>query len=230
MNRLECYQAFSAAFDTWACNGFSGRPKTDSVYLSICENRDTPPNYLYMSTCADRCHAKLWRVGCELPFVNREERSPLPNDWHRGVNISNLHDLSLGSPCLFATNARGDKFACPPSRSWVPMVGDELLTWSKDNGSDAHSLSIVSINGAEVVTANYGASGCSLRVNPGAILRRDALVLKNGAWHYGHKPVQRVLRIEDYIETLTRKAYLEGVPFDERYTGEVRDWIEKERD
>lgn len=229
MNRLECYQAFSVAFDTWACNGFTGRPKTDPIYLGVCENRDTPPNYIYMSTCADRCHAKLWRIGCERAFINREERSPLPNDWHRGANISNLHSLSLGSPCLYSTNAKGERFPCPPSKSWVPTVGDELITWSKETGSDAHSLSIVALDGSQATTANYGASGMSLRVFPGAQFGKTTLALKNGIWHYGAKPVQRVLRIEDYIETLTRKANLEGVPFDANYTGEVRDRIEAER-
>ncbi len=77
MNRVECYQAASVAFDTWACNGRVGRAKTDPIYQMVCEGRDTPPNYEFMSTCADRCHCKLFRFGCRLPFVNRDGRQHL---------------------------------------------------------------------------------------------------------------------------------------------------------
>jgi len=231
MNRTECYRAASVAFDNWVCNGTKGRSKTDPIYQMVCEGRDTPPNYKFMSTCADRCHAKLWRFGCRLKFVNREERTPLPHDWHLGANISNLHDISQDSPCLFKLDARGHKYACPPDASWEPSVGDEPLLWN--TGKDAHSLSIISFDGSRVVTANYGASGCSEAVFPGAKVSSAPLTLKAGIWWYGEgahaKQVQRVLRLEDYIGTLAAKANLDGIPFDDLYTGEVRDYIESER-
>ena len=231
MNRLECYQAACVALDTWACNGMVGRAKTDPVYQMVCEGRDTPPNYEHMSTCADRAHWRLWRLGCRLPFVNREERSPLPHDWHLGVNISNLHNLALGSPCLSATNTKGERFPIPPGVDWLPSIGDELLIWN--TGPDAHSLSIVSFDGARAVTANYGASGCSKAVFPGAKLGTAPLAFKGGHWWHGEgvhaKQVERVLRLVDIIETLTAKANLEGPAFGDVYTGEVRDLIEQER-
>lgn len=231
MNRLECYQVASVAFNTWACNGLVGRAKTDPVYQAIVERRDMPETYLTYSSCADRAHALLWRFGCDRPFVNREERSPLPHDWHIGANISNLHNLRLGSPCLFATNANGDRFPVPPGADWIPSTGDELLIWNK--GNDAHSLAIVACDGARATTANYGVSGMSAAVFPGAKFGNAPLVFRAGHWWYGDgvhtKQVQRVLRLIDVIEALTRKANLEGVPFDADYTGEVRDAIESER-
>jgi hypothetical protein len=231
MNRFECYQAASAAFDNWVCNGIVGRAKTDPVYQMVVEGRDKPANYLTYSSCADRAHAKLWRFGCRLPFLNREERSPLPNDFHWGVNISDLHDPNKGSPCLFATQANGKKFSVPPKADWEPTVGDELLLWN--TGSDAHSLAIKSFDGSRAVTANYGVTGCSAAVFPGGKLGSAPLVFKSGHWWYGEgvhaRQVQSVLRIADYIEVLTAKANLEGIPFDSDYTGEVRDLIEKER-
>jgi hypothetical protein len=225
---LEFWQAASVAYDTHVCGGQTGRAKTDPVYQEVCEGRDAPPNYQYMSTCADRCHAKLWRFGCRLPFVNREERSPLPNDWHMGANVSQLHDLKRGSPCLFATNAKGQRFPVPPGADWVPSPGDELLIWN--TGNDAHSLSIVSFDGTEAVTGNYGSSGMSKAVFPGAKLSQAPLTFDGKVWRYGKpgkvKIVQRVIRLVDAIPTFTVKPNFEGIPFDAAYTGEVRDRIE----
>lgn len=233
MNRLECYQAASVAMDTWLCKDRKGRGKNDPVYRLVLENRDKKGEWQGYSSCGDRAHFKLWRFGCRLPFVNREERTPLPNDFKWGMNIAWLHDLSKGSPCLFAINTKGKRVAAPPSASWAPMVGDELIVWNDTKiGKDAHSLSIVALNGDEAVTANYGASGMQDIEFPGGKLGEGQLVLRDGVWWYGDKNpkrVQRVLRIEDYIESLTAKANLEGIPFDDRYIGEVRDRIENER-
>ena len=236
MNRLECYQAASAAYDEYVCGGERGRAKTDPVYQMVCEKRDIPPNYKFMSTCADRCHDKLWQFGCRKPFVNREERTPNPNDWKNGANIAWLHDIGKGSPVLFEwrkINGKDTKIAVPPGIAWSPMVGDELIIWNHPLGKDAHSLSIVAFDGALARTGNYGASGMSAAVFPGARVAVAPLVLENGAWHYGdkgkRKKVMRVLRIEDYIEALEAKADLSGIPHDSRYTGEVQDLIEKER-
>src|SRR3990170_656548 len=149
MNTLECWQAASVAFDTWVCGGTTGRAKTDPVYQMVVEGRDNPSTYKSFSSCAERPMCKLWRFGCRLAFVNREERTPAPNDWKFGVNISNLHDLNKGAPCLFKTSAKGTRYAVAPGADWDPSVGDELLIWTHPNpvpekeGSDAHSLSIV---------------------------------------------------------------------------------------
>ncbi len=231
MNRLECYQAACVALDTWACNGTVGRAKTDPVYQMVTEGRDIPSSYTTYSSCADRAHWRLWRLGCRLPFVNREERTPQPKDFHWGVNIAWLHDVSKGSPCLFATQSNGHKFPVAPGADWEPSPGDELLIWN--TGNDAHSCSIVSYDGSRAQTANYGASGMSAAVFPGAKLGNPPLVFKGGHWWLGEaahaKQVQRVLRLVDIIETLTAKADLSGPEFTESFTGEVKDFIESER-
>ena len=231
MNRIECYRAASVAFDTWVCNGTVGRAKTDPVYQVIVEGRDVPATYTTYSSCADRAHAKLFRFGCRAKFVNREERTPLPHDWHIGANISNLHDVNQGSPCLFKTDEHGRKYPVQPGADWEPSPGDELLIWNK--GNDAHALAVVSYDGNRAVTANYGAAGMSAAVFPGAKLGNAPLVFKASHWWYGksvhQKQVMRVLRLVDYIDVLTAKANLDGIPFDAEYTGEVKDFIESER-
>jgi len=233
MNRTECYQAASVAYNTHVCGGVVGLPKTHPIYQSVVEGRDVPSSYEDYSSCADRCHDWLWRLGCRLPFLNREERTPLPKDFKWGVNISNLHDAErLGAPCLYVLDKEGKKLPVPPGKNWEPSIGDELLLWN--TGYDAHSNAIVSFNGALAVTANYGASGCSKAVFPGAKLSQPTLLQQRGGrWWYGDgihaKQVMRVLRLVDYIETLTAKANLDGIPFDDRYIGETRDLIEAER-
>ncbi len=148
-----------------------------------------------------------------------------------GANISNLHDVHQGSPCLFKLDENGHKYAVQPGEDWIPSPGDEPLIWNK--GNDAHSLSIISFDGKRAVTANYGASGMSKAVFPGAKVADAPLAFRGGHWWYGEgvhmKQVMRVLRLVDYIETLTAKANLDGIPFDDLYTGEVQDFIESER-
>lgn len=231
MNRLECYQAAVVALDTWACNGTAGRPKTAPEYQLVVEGRDVPANYEHYSSCADRAHWRYWRLGCRLPFVNREERTPYPKDFHWGVNISRLHDVQKGAPCLFVLNDDGEKEATPPDASWEPSPGDEMLIWN--SGPDAHSLSIISFDGSRAATANYGVSGMSKAVFPGAKVGSAPLTFKGKHWWYGEgvhaKQVQRVSRLVDIIETLTAKATLDGIPFDDNFTGEVADLIIGER-
>lgn len=233
MDRVECYRAASVAFNKFACGGKQGLPKTSTIYQRIVEKRDVPATYETYSSCADRAHAWLWAIGCDKPFVNREERSPLPHDWHIGANISMLHNISMGSPCLHTVSTKGERLASPPGVNWVPEVGDELLIWNHPLGKDAHSLAIVAFDGVVAQTANYGASGMSAAVFPGAKIGEAPLTLRYGKWIYeapGHpRQVQRVLRLVDYIEILGRKANLEGIPFDDQYIGEVRDLIEQER-
>ena len=229
MDRLECYRATAVALDTWACNGTLGRAKTEPEYQLVVEGRDVPANYEHYSSCADRAMWRLWRLGCRLPFVNREERTPYPKDFRWGVNIAWLHDPRKGAPCL--VNAEGN--AIPPGADWEPSPGDEMLIWNKDTGSDAHSLSVMSYDGSRAVTSNYGVRGMSKVAFPGAKFGNAPLTFKAGTWWYGEgllaKKVQRVLRLVDVIETLTAKADLSGPDFTDSFTGEVADLIAGER-
>jgi len=233
MNTLECWQAASAAFDVHVCGGTKGLPKTHPVYQLVVEKRDVPSSYKTYSSCADRAHKKLWSFGCRRSFVNREERTPYPKDFKWGVNISNLHDLAKGSPCLSQVDSRGNRYAVAPGALWIPSIGDELITWVHPNpvpakeGSDAHSLSIVTFDGGLATSANYGSSGMSAAVFPGAkISDPKPLEFRNGGWWYGKKRVMRVLPLVDYVVTCTEKINLDGVPFDDRYTGEVLEHLQ----
>ncbi len=226
---LRFYQAAAVALDEWACGYSAGRSKKDPVYLSIVENRDVPATYKSYSSCADRAHWRMWRLGCRLPFVNREERTPLLSDWRNQMNIAWLHDLSRGSPAMFKVDSRGRRFPVPPGKDWIPSSGDEMITWSTVTGSDAHSLSILSWDGKVARTANYGAGGMSASLT-GARIVDAPLWLDGSVWRYGKnlvKPVQRVLRLEDAIPTFTAPANLEGPDFTADFTGEVRDLIER---
>lgn len=199
------YRTASVAIDEYFCNLDKGRDKKDPVYQYVVEGRDVPATYTSYSSCADRAHAKLWRLGCRRKFVNREERSPLPHDWHVGQNISSLHDVTAGSPCL--VNASG--FACPPGRDWVPAPGAEMLIWNV--GNDAHSLSILSFDGTIARTANYGTMGMSAMSFPGCREGSAPLVLSGGFWRYGSKTVQRVLTMEGIVSALTEDPDLSGI-------------------
>jgi hypothetical protein len=202
---VELYRTASVAIDEYFCNGLAGRDKKDPVYQYVVEGRDVPATYTSYSSCADRAHAKLWRLGCRRRFVNREERSPLPHDWHIGQNISSLHDVSEGSPCL--VNASG--LACPPGRDWVPAAGAEMLIWN--SGNDAHSLSVLSFDGRTARTANYGTMGMSAMSFPGCKEGSAPLVLVGNSWHYGSKVVQRVLTMEGIVASLTGDPDLTGI-------------------
>ena len=204
---VELYRTAAVALDQYFCGYDAGRDKKDPVYQYVVEGRDVPATYTSYSSCADRAHARLWRLGCRRLFVNREERSPLPGDWHTGRNISSLHDISQGAPCLVRINANGQRYACPPGRDWVPTPGSEMLIWSSPTGSDAHSLSVVAFDGSVATTANYGVEGMSAASFPGAKIGSAPLAFDGTSWHYGvpgrTKIVQRVLTLEDIVAALT---------------------------
>jgi hypothetical protein len=225
MEPLEAYRIVAVALDEWACGYDKGRPKTDPVYQEVVEKRDVPATYEHYSSCADRAHWRLWRLGCRLPFVNREERSPLPNDWHIGMNISLLHDTAKGSPALSKVIG-GSRYAVPPAGDWVPSPGDEMIVWN--TGKDAHSLAVLEWDGKIARTSNYGVGGMTPTPSPGAKIIKAPLTFDGQVWKYGLttiKTVQRVIRLEDVIPTLTVQANLMGPDFTDAYTSKVWDLI-----
>lgn len=225
---LSSWQAASVAFDEWACNGTSGRAKTDPVYQLIVEGRDVPATYAGYSSCGDRAHAKFWRFGCRLPFVNREERNPgHPHDWHVGANIIYLHDILKGAPCMQKKDANGHPYAVRPDADWVPEPGDELLIWNDPN--HAHCLSITAYDSVshKARTANYGAGGMSKSAFPGAKIGVASLVYSaHDGWLYGDSHttrVQRVTKLAALVATLTEKPNFDGIPWSDTWTGECAD-------
>lgn len=194
MPDLELWQRAAVALDEYACNGDKGRDKRDPVYLEVVERRDgilVP--YEKYSSCADRAHWKLWRLGVRAAFVNREERTPLPGDWHVGANISELWNGKHGSPSVV------------PDANWLPEPGDELLIWN--TGNDAHSLSIMSYDpiAHTARTANYGAAGMSKATFPGCHCSTGPLTHTAAGWICGHRKVQRVLKLADVVKLITDK-------------------------
>lgn len=217
MANLDLWRAAAVALDEYACNGDKGRDKRDPVYVEVTEHRDVPP-YDHYSSCADRAHWKLWRLGVRSPFVNRESRTPQPGDWHVGVNISELWNASRGSP------------ADHPDATWMPEPGDELLIWNY--GNDAHSLSILSYDhdARMARTANYGTAGMSKATFPGAKCSTAPLVYTaQDGWLYGlsHKrKVQRITKLAKVVPLITAKPNLSGPEWSAAWTGEVCDALE----
>ena len=192
------YVAATVALNTYFCNGYSGRKKTDPVYQYVVEKRDVPATYTRYSSCGDRAAAVLFRLGCREPWVNRNENK----GWHIGANIS---ALAFKAP------------SHTPKQSWIPSTGDELLIWNGKTGGDAHSLAIVEYNAEKgtAVFANYGSAGMSAAEFPGAKFSDAPLVYESQTkmWRCGRRLVQRVLTLPDIIPFLTvppNLTYLDG--------------------
>lgn len=219
--RVRLYQIASVALDTWACNGKTGRNKTDRVYREVTQDRDyLPAQWPHYSSCADRAHWKLWRLGCRALFVNRAAPTAAgqARTWTPGVNISNLWDRKLGAPAMRR-----------PGAGWSPLPGDELLIWNSPTGSDAHSCSIVSYapNGELAVTANYGTAGMAPTAIGGCHLSESPLYFNGRDWLCGpathRRIVQAVLRLADLVPLFAEAPDLSGPDWSADFTGEVAD-------
>lgn len=223
-DRVALYQAASVALDTWACNGKTGRRKDDPVYREVTQDRDyLPSQWPHYSSCADRAHWKLWRLGCRLPFVNRSAPAmqgttgPIPaRHWLDGVNISNLWNSKLGAPVLRR-----------PGAGWTPLPGDELLLWN--TGNDAHSCAIVDYlpNNELATTANYGAAGMAPTPFGGCHFSDSPLYFNGKDWLCGQaqhrRIVQSVLRMAALVPLFTEAPDLSGPDWSDTFTGEVAD-------
>lgn len=198
---FELFQAAAVALDLWAIGGEKGRSKDDPVYEAVTEGRDRGAMRARYSSCGDRAHWKLFRLGVRAPWVNRAEHK----GWRVGANIS-----AIASACG------------APYAAWVPIPGDELLVWNTPQGFDAHSLSILEVKGDTFVTANYGAGGMSAAAWPGA-RRGEAVWKRNGSvWHYGAKRIQRVLRLAEIHRLAVAWC---DIPAGVALTGEVIDVV-----
>lgn len=203
---LEMYREAAKALDLYAIGELTGRSKDDPIYDAITEGRDRGASRARYSSCADRAHWKLYRLGVRERWINRAEH----HGWIPGINISALAGASI---------------ARTPGDLWIPAVGDELLVWN--GGLDAHSLAILEIRTDTLVTANYGAGGMSAASWPGA--RRGEAVLSkrhspNGTqWFYGAKRIQRYLSLELARGIATARP---SIPPGVGLTGEVIDALE----
>lgn len=215
---VELYRTGAVALDEYFCGYDKGRDKKEPEYQYVVEGRDVPATYKSYSSCADRAHARLWRLGCRRPFVNREERTPAPHEWKDGWNISLLHDVGRGSPVFCKKSTNGSSYPSPPGAEWAPSVGSEIVIWNNATGSDAHSLSVLGFDGKVARTANYGAAGMSAASFPGAKIAEAPLVFDGRLWQYGNpghvRAVQRVLIFEDIVTALSDTPNLNYVDGD----------------
>lgn len=212
--RVRLFGIASVALDDYACNGRTGRRKDSAVYREVTQDRDyLPAQWRGYSSCADRAHWKLWRLGCRLPFLNRTEGA---RKWVSGVNISNLWNRGLGAPVTRR-----------PGAGWTPLPGDELVIWN--TGNDAHSCSIVSFapNGELALTANYGTAGMAPTPIDGCHVAETPLYFNGRDWLCGkathRRIVQAVLRLADLVPTFTEPPDLSGPDWSDQFTGEVAD-------
>ena len=215
LDRYRLFQIAAVALDNWACNGKTGRRKDSPEYQEVVQGRDVPATYAHYSSCADRAHWRLWRLGCRAPFVNREDKAS-GRAWRPGVNITNLWDRTLGAPRTLR-----------PGAGWRPEAGDELLLWN--TGNDAHSCSIISYapGGELALTANYGAAGMAPTPINGCHVSESPLYFNGKDWLCGlathRRIVQSVLRLADLVPLFTELPNLSGPDWSDDFTGEVAD-------
>jgi hypothetical protein len=112
------YPALVLALTNYACNRASGRPfLNDRVYEAVTEGRQAqterirqhqkatgvdPKKYAFYSSCADLCHWLYFRLGIDLPWVNREESKRWDGTgWEVELNIALLSSRNpLAHKCL----------------------------------------------------------------------------------------------------------------------------------
>lgn len=211
---LDVWQRAAIALDEYACGYSAGRGKDDPVYVQVTEGRDFGAMRAHYSSCGDRAHWRLDRLGVRTSWVNRRP------SYRIGQNISLLH-------------AHGTH-ALPGSFEF--QVGDELIVFNNPTGSDAHSCSLLTVEqrlttpagpaGTFVTTANYGAGGMQSGAWPGARIGVGQLVWEPlalmGYWRLGTRRVQSVLRLIDLVKVVTAQPNLDGAAM----TGEDLDALE----
>lgn len=208
---LHVWQRAAVALDEYACGGAVGRSKDDAVYVEVTEGRDGPgpDQRKRYSSCADRAHWKLWRLGVREPWVNRA----VNGGWRIGQNISLL--------CWQPETPIWHVPFIVPGPTWQPEPGDELIIWN--TGTDAHSLSALgALENGKLRTANYGAGGMSAAAWPGARISSAPLRLIAQKWYYGPKIVQRVIPLSAIVELVKAPVDMTGASM----TGEDLDALD----
>lgn len=211
---LDVWQRAVTALDEWACGYEAGRGKDDPTYVQVTEGRDFGVMRKHYSSCGDRAHWRLARIGVRTLWVNRK-----PN-YRVGQNISLLHGHGTHS--------------LPASFEFT--IGDELIIFNAPTGSDAHSCSVLGLEhrldtsagpaGTYLKSANYGAGGMNAGAWPGARIATSRLEWRKGVagagWYLGTRRVQSVLRLVDIVKLVSAQPDLTGAAV----TGEDIDALE----
>jgi hypothetical protein len=193
MQPIEAYRAFAERWLRWACGGAGGVSEVDDVYRLVTENRDTPgarPGERgWYSSCADLAHNELEVCGVRFPWINRKSLG----QYRIGLNVSRL---------AYAPMARDPR---PTDRF---HAGDVLITWEREDTTDAHVMCVVEEpqGAGAIVIAEYG--------QPGGHLRSKGISRLGGQTSVGGKRVRRVLLLEDVLVAADRDGLLAPVRLD----------------
>lgn len=202
---MSLWQMAAVGLVEFACGTSSeGRDKDDPVYQQVVEGRDVAPYRAKYSSCGDLAWWLLWRLGLDLPWMNRAAN----RTYNVGMNVSDL----AGCPIHISSPFLAD---------WAPEPGDILEIWNTASGSDAHVCVYLgpSSTPGHARIGNYGAGGMNAAAWPGANISDTALTWTGGAWILGHRKVQRQIRLADAVRLATKPPDLTGASF----TGELLD-------
>lgn len=206
---LSVWRQAAVALCRYACGDDKGRGKDDLVYREVTEGRDGPGDLqrAAYSSCGDLAHWLLERLGVREKWVNRQSLG------HYQIG-SNVYDLGLG--CSVSHPA-------PTASDWAgPEVGDICEIWNASKGQDAHVFVMLGSSekaGGKLLTANFGAGGCSTALWPGARLSDSSLQHTAAGWYVGSRKMQRIIRLADYVQHITAQPNLTGAEL----PGEVTD-------
>jgi len=192
---------------------YGHRSKVEPVYVEVTENEHGCQRDKY-SSCADQIHWLAKRIGIELPWVNRTD-DDFGENWKFAVNVSRITAVSKVVAGTF-----------------LPEPGDCLISWNKIDTSDAHVWVYLGPNPdkpGEHFSSNYGASGMSNAMTPGAAIRSKVLRVEGQALIYGTRRAQRALTVPMLVAMRagsTKRPNFSGPEFTDSFTGEVRDALE----
>jgi hypothetical protein len=131
---IEHYREWALTWCRWAVG--QGRTVDDPVYSWVTEWRDPGPIY---SSCADLAHWMLYRLGVRCDWINRDEHK----GFARLVAVARLVRPPVGS----------NRLASSLDGVWP---GDILVTWDRQDTTDAHVSVVCAAEAKEWTTFDFG--------------------------------------------------------------------------
>lgn len=189
------YPALVLAFTNYACDRTHGRPPLgDAVYAAVTEGRQEqiaqirrhqidngvdPHKLAFYSSCADLCHWLYFRLGIDLPWVNREEsRRYDGTGWEVGLNVALLSSQNPLS------------HACAPGDQYEP--GDVLRIGTPGQNNDHVMIVRSHVLGDSIEVAEYG--------QPGGAIHTHALTHAAGITNMGSRRLLSYLRLTECLD------------------------------
>ncbi len=185
-----------------------GFNKLAPVYMGVTEHRDGPgpAQREAYSSCGDQLHAILERVGVRAPWINRGAKHVYGSAQMTKLEPFDPKGNPGGSPA--------SRFV-PSDPSYRPPAGSLCLIWTP-GVNNAHALVVLGqgSDSGHLLTANYGATGMSAALAPGAQLADSPY-----AWDPVHRwhalgrtkrALQTVITPETLVPYLTEQVDLTG--------------------